>query len=83
MANDISPQTLGDLDVPVLLMTGSSDLYVPPPILDSQAERIKDASNFIFSGVGHSANWESPRLFNETLLLFLAAHRRGGRPQTG
>jgi pimeloyl-ACP methyl ester carboxylesterase len=57
---------------PALLMTGDSDLYVPPSLLRMQAQHLPHAEVHIVREAGHSPYWEQPKVFNEILLRFLA-----------
>jgi pimeloyl-ACP methyl ester carboxylesterase len=63
--------TLETLTVPTLLITGDSDLYMPPPLLRIVADRIRHAETLILPGVGHSAYWEQPESFNDAVLAFI------------
>ena len=76
MANEVNPERLSDLRARTLLITGSSDLYVPPPTMLQMAAQIPRASTLVFPTVGHAANWETPRLFNAALLKHLSPRRR-------
>ena len=57
---------------PTLLLTGDSDLYVPPSLLRMQALHMPHAEVHIVREAGHSPYWEQPGAFNEILLGFLA-----------
>jgi len=59
---------------PTLLLTGESDLYVPPALLRMQAQHMPHAEVVTIAEAGHSPYWEQPTIFNETLLAFLARH---------
>jgi pimeloyl-ACP methyl ester carboxylesterase len=76
MANQITWDRLSDLRPRTLLVTGSSDLYMPPPVMGTIASHIDRARSVIYPEVGHSANWEVPRDFNTLLLSFLAGRSR-------
>jgi pimeloyl-ACP methyl ester carboxylesterase len=56
------------------LLTGDADLYTPPPVLRLVAERIPNSRTLILREIGHSANWEEPRLFNHAVLDFIGRH---------
>jgi pimeloyl-ACP methyl ester carboxylesterase len=62
------------LQVPTLLITGDADLYTPPSVLRMFANRMKTAESAIIPETGHSSYWESPELFNATVLAFLRKH---------
>ena len=57
---------------PTLLLTGESDLYVPPSLLRMQAQHMPHADVVTIAEAGHSPYWEQPTIFNEILLAFLA-----------
>ena len=59
---------------PTLLMTGDGDLYTPPALLRMQASHMPHAEVSIVTEAGHSANWEQPAVFNQTVLAFLRKH---------
>jgi pimeloyl-ACP methyl ester carboxylesterase len=59
---------------PTLLVTGESDLYVPPSLLRMQASHMPHAEVTTIAEAGHSPYWEQPRKFNRLLLRFLARH---------
>ncbi len=60
---------------PTLLLTGDSDLYVPPSLLRMQAQHMAHAEVHVVREAGHSPYWEQPNAFNEILLGFLAKQR--------
>lgn len=62
---------------PVLLLTGDSDNYMPPVRLREIAGHLPNVEMVVLSECGHSAYWEQPLAFNETLLGFLRRHRQG------
>ena len=62
---------LAELTVPILLATGDADLYMPTALMRELAAKIPAAELEIFRDSGHSAFWEKPDLFNETMLTFL------------
>ena len=68
----ITWQTLENLAMPVLMLTGDADLYTPPAVLEMLAARIPNHETCVVPGAGHSAYWEQPDLFNQALLDFLA-----------
>ena len=72
--NRICGSTLNTLKLPVLLMTGDADLYVPPPVLRYQASLIKGAKSLLIDESGHCPNWEQPERFNQHLIKFLRQH---------
>jgi pimeloyl-ACP methyl ester carboxylesterase len=66
---------LETLAMPVLIIAGGADLYAPPTLMRQFASRIKGASFVVIPDVGHSGYWESPTLFNKTLVDFLVRHK--------
>lgn len=74
VANEITWSRLATLSPRTLLVTGTSDLYMPPPVLRMIADHINKCSMMVIPEVGHSANWESPSVFNAALLRFLKGH---------
>ena len=70
--NRLSFPLLETIRVPTLLLTGDADLYTPPPVLELFAARIRDSVSLVLHGVGHSAYWEQPALFNQAILDFIA-----------
>lgn len=62
------------LGVPVLLLTGDADLYMPPSVMRMFAAHIKGAQTVIIPETGHSSYWESPDAFNRAVLTFLGKH---------
>nr|WP_172690446.1 alpha/beta hydrolase [Agrobacterium deltaense] len=69
-----SKMTLDDLatiTVPTLMLTGTADLYTPPPMLKKMADRMRNVSVTIVEGAGHAAFWEQPEAFNSAVIDFL------------
>jgi len=69
--NVITPESLEELELPVLLMTGDSDTSTPPSILRMVAGRISNCQISIVAECGHSIYWERPDIFNNTILEFI------------
>jgi pimeloyl-ACP methyl ester carboxylesterase len=74
MRNRITWSQLESLQIPTLLLTGDADLYTPPSVLELFSRRIKTSTTVILPGVGHSAYWEQPELFNQAVLEFIRQH---------
>jgi pimeloyl-ACP methyl ester carboxylesterase len=72
--NRVTWMSLGGLRVPVLLMTGDADLYIPPSLLRSFAAAIPGSEMMLFPEAGHAIYWEQPERFNRAVLDFLARH---------
>ncbi len=63
---------LKQLQIPIKLIYGSSDLYAPPSRGRELAENIPSAELVIITEAGHSAHWEQPTVFNKEVIEFLA-----------
>ncbi|AWM02508.1 alpha/beta fold hydrolase [Bradyrhizobium amphicarpaeae] len=63
--------TLGDIAVPTLLLSGSKDNNAPAPMMAKTASYIPGADYVELAGVGHLANLERPDAFDEALGRFL------------
>jgi pimeloyl-ACP methyl ester carboxylesterase len=74
--NRITVEALARLTIPMLLLTGESDMYMPPALLRRVAGCLPDCEIAVFGECAHAPHWEQPERFNATLLDFLA--RRGG-----
>lgn len=68
---NVTPAMIAGIDVPVLLLTGDSDLYMPPERLRAYAGYWTDPEVAVFREAGHSVYWEQPEGFNRLLLDFL------------
>jgi pimeloyl-ACP methyl ester carboxylesterase len=62
---------LARLPMPILWMTGDADLFVPPPLQTEAGRHARHSHYAILPGAGHSGYWETPELFNRTVLAFL------------
>jgi pimeloyl-ACP methyl ester carboxylesterase len=62
------------LRVPTLLIAGDADLYMPPSVLRMFLSHMKHAESAVIPETGHSSYWESPELFNRTVLDFIQRH---------
>jgi pimeloyl-ACP methyl ester carboxylesterase len=76
MKNKVTRAALKSLPMPVLLMTGDADLYLPPVLLLELANSFSNARTQVIKGAGHSAHWEQPTAFNNILVEFLNSNRR-------
>ena len=83
LAQHLTPQTthnritfaaLETIKTPTLLLTGDADLYTPPSVLRLFAERFPNCESVVVSECGHSAFWEQPDTFNQTVLDFIRKH---------
>lgn len=66
---------LGELRMPVLVVTGAEDTTVPPPIQSDMARDIPGARHVIVEGSGHGIIADNPDAFNRILLEFLGEDR--------
>lgn len=67
--------TVVDADVPVLLVVGEGDPFMPPPAVEAVADRL-DAETAVVSGAAHSVYFEQPEAFNRHVLEFLDERAR-------
>jgi len=73
-----SHDTLNRLDkiaAPTLVLTGDNDLLIPSSNSDTLAAKIPGAKLTKIPGGSHGFNFETPELFNEAVLEFLASCR--------
>lgn len=76
-ANKLTWSGLRALRVPMLLLAGDADPYMPPATLrDFFVRHLPRAEAAILSESGHSGFWEQPQAFNSELLRFLGKHRQ-------
>jgi 2-succinyl-6-hydroxy-2,4-cyclohexadiene-1-carboxylate synthase len=66
---------LESLRVPTLVLAGDADLLAPPALMRLLAARIPGSEFATVPEAGHSAHWERPEQWNETVLAFLNRHR--------
>ena len=74
MRNRITFSLVATINTPTLLLTGSADMYAPPPVMQMFAARIRNSQSVVVPEAGHSAYWESPELFNAAVLRFIREH---------
>jgi pimeloyl-ACP methyl ester carboxylesterase len=63
--------SLGDIEVPALVVNGSADRLTPPATGRELAARIPDAEFAEIEGAGHLSSIEAPIAFNRVLRSFL------------
>jgi 3-oxoadipate enol-lactonase len=63
---------LGNIRTPTLVITGDSDLLIPPANSDLIASRIPGARLVKIPGGTHGFNFETPDVFNREIIDFLA-----------
>jgi pimeloyl-ACP methyl ester carboxylesterase len=66
-----STETLGDIDVPTLVVVGEHDPMTPPASAAEMVAGLAQGRLAVVSGAGHLTPLERPSEFNEELLLFL------------
>jgi L-proline amide hydrolase len=69
---DVTPR-LGEIDVPVLVISGEHD-EATPTVVRPLVEGLPDATWELFDGTSHSTHLESPGPFLELVSTFLASH---------
>jgi pimeloyl-ACP methyl ester carboxylesterase len=62
---------LGEIDVPVLVVTGEHDIVVPPDIQTKMVSKIPSAKHVVIKDAGHAMIAEKPKEFNQVVLNFL------------
>ena len=62
------------ISTPMLLLTGTCDLFLPPTRLRELASHLPSARVVVFAEAGHAPHWESYLAFNETVLAFGREH---------
>jgi len=72
--NKITLAALESIKLPTLVIAGDADLYAPPALMHRVAERVKGAQFITVPDAGHSVWWETPDLFNRTVLAFIRKH---------
>ena len=73
--NEITIKGLAASKVPMLLVSGESDLYgAPPPLYRRVAKQLPNATLVTIPESGHASYWEQPELYNKAVLAFLAKH---------
>jgi 3-oxoadipate enol-lactonase len=70
-----STETLGQIDVPTLVVGGGEDTISSPEVMGEMASRIPDARHVTLPNVGHLSNLEDPAGFNRALAEFLESSR--------
>jgi pimeloyl-ACP methyl ester carboxylesterase len=74
--NAVTLDALASIRVPVLLLTGDADLFMPPTLLQVLAKHFRGAELVMVPQAGHSAYWEQPTIFNDSVLRFLSQRGR-------
>jgi pimeloyl-ACP methyl ester carboxylesterase len=74
LKNRLSFPLLESIEVPVLLISGGSDLAAPAPLQNYFSERVPHAETLHVPDAGHSTFWEQPEVFNRAVLAFIRKH---------
>jgi 2-hydroxymuconate-semialdehyde hydrolase len=69
----LDEQELAQIEMPVLLVWGALDPFLPPDHGRAAAAALPRSVLHLLPGTGHSPNWESPREVLRVLVPFLAA----------
>ncbi|MEZ5866608.1 MAG: alpha/beta hydrolase [Geminicoccaceae bacterium] len=64
-------KSLEALTMPLLIMTGDADIYMPPAILPLFTAHAPHARTEVIDGAAHATYWEQPEQFNQMILGFL------------
>jgi pimeloyl-ACP methyl ester carboxylesterase len=62
------------MEVPVLLMTGDTDLFAPPAMQRLFAQKFPNSETHVVREAGHATYWEQPDEFNEVVLGWVDSH---------
>lgn len=68
-------ETMGKMNVPTLLATGSADLSAPPSLQRLHAQHLPNAELKVVTEAAHALYWEQPEIFNQMILDWVAAHK--------
>ncbi len=71
MKNVIDEAKLAEMKPPTLLLTGDADSSTPPSLMRMLAKHIPDVELKIVPEAGHSPYWETPDIFNRSVLDFV------------
>jgi pimeloyl-ACP methyl ester carboxylesterase len=66
-----STPTLGDIDVPVLIIHGADDQLIPVSEAEAMHKAIPNSELVVIPDAGHLPNLEQPDLFNDAVIDFL------------
>lgn len=74
----VKPQELTGAQVPTLFIVGQEDRLFPPAAVRALQQQVRGSFYVEISGAGHSAYFERPNEFNDSVLSFLQAVRYRG-----
>jgi 3-oxoadipate enol-lactonase len=69
----IAPEALGKLGFATLFLVGQHDVLFPPAAVQKMQQQVPGSFYMEVSDCGHSAYFEQPQAFNDSLLSFLQA----------
>jgi pimeloyl-ACP methyl ester carboxylesterase len=64
-------QSLKEIDIPVLLISGENDQIISPDIMEQMAKSIKNSTLVCLNNSGHVSMLENPKEFNSAIRKFL------------
>ena len=67
-----TPESVANLDIPVLAIVGSEDIVIPPPLIKTFADLVPNSQYMEIPDIGHSFYFEDPDQFNRLIETFLA-----------
>jgi pimeloyl-ACP methyl ester carboxylesterase len=67
-------ERLDEVSAPTLVLVGECDVPLLLEISEVLAQRIPNATRYVFADTAHMVNMERPQEFNQRVLDFLAAH---------
>ena len=67
-----TPESVANLDIPVLAIVGSEDIVIPPPLIKNFADLAPNSRYMEIPNIGHSLYFEDPDQFNRLIENFLA-----------
>jgi len=74
-------EQVSSMKVPTLCITSDQDAVMPTPLVEGLAKIIPGAEMVNFPGVGHSAYYEIPGKFNETIISFIEKQQQQQQQQ--
>jgi pimeloyl-ACP methyl ester carboxylesterase len=78
-SNRLTLEDLRSIRTPTLLIAGDADMLAPPPLVARFASYLPNCRMMRLPASGHSGYWETPDLFNETVLSFIKSVGKRGR----
>jgi 3-oxoadipate enol-lactonase len=76
-ARTLPASRLRELKMPVLFVTGTEDIVIPPPLVEALAAMVPGAKLEIVPDTGHSVYFERAERFNRVVDEFLSESRAG------